>query len=326
MKQPPGTNLTQAGTSKFLGTAAALMSVYLFWGGTYLGMKVAIETIPPFTMGGVRFLSAGLILYVLARLTGEKRPNAEEWKGAGITGALLLLGGNGVVAWAEQRVPSAIASLLVATVPLWMLVFGWMGHSRNKPSTGIVAGLLLGFAGIVILVVHPGSSSGGNLDMLGIVSLLLASVSWSIGSLYSRKAKLPQSPLLSTALQMIIGGALLLITALVLGEWSGLQPSTITLRSYAALGYLIAFGSIVSYTAYIWLLKHAEPVLVSTYAFVNPVVAVFLGWSLAGEQLSPNSLTAAVFIIAAVVVITLSRKGKGARKPPGRSASVTSRD
>ncbi|MGX4585951.1 drug/metabolite exporter YedA [Paenibacillus chitinolyticus] len=326
MKQPPGTNLTQAGTSKFLGTAAALMSVYLFWGGTYLGMKVAIETIPPFTMGGVRFLSAGLILYVLARLTGEKRPNAKEWKSAGITGALLLLCGNGVVAWAEQRVPSAIASLLVATVPLWMLVFGWMGRSRNKPSAGIVIGLLLGFAGIVILVAHPGSTSGGNLDMLGIASLLLASVSWSIGSLYSRKAKLPESPLLSTALQMIIGGALLLIAALVLGEWSGLQPSTITLRSYAALGYLIAFGSIVSYTAYIWLLKHAEPVLVSTYAFVNPVVAVFLGWSLAGEQLSPNSLTAAVFIIAAVVVITLSRKGKSTRKPPGRSASVTSRD
>ncbi|SEG72033.1 EamA family transporter [Paenibacillus sp. UNC499MF] len=325
MKQPAATKLPQAGVPPFMAITAALLLVYLFWGGTYLGMKIAIETIPPFTMGGIRFLSAGFILYILARFKGVKRPNAGEWKGAGIAGALLLLGGNGVVAWAEQRVPSAVASLLVATVPLWMLVFGWAGPSRKKPSAGVMTGIVLGFAGIVILV-HPGSSSGGSLDMAGIAALLLASVSWSIGSLYSRKAKLPESPLLSTAVQMVVGGSLLLIVSLVLGEWSGFQPGAVTLRSFAALGYLIAFGSIVSYTAYIWLLKHAEPVLVSTYAFVNPVVAVFLGWFLGGEQLSSNSLTAACFIVAAVAVITVSGKSTSGRKSARRSASVAGRD
>ncbi|MFS0838805.1 EamA family transporter [Paenibacillus sp. 1P03SA] len=326
MKQPAATKLPQAGVPPFLGIAAALLSVYLFWGGTYLGMKIAIETIPPFTMGGVRFLTAGFILYILARMKGETRPNAREWRGAGITGALLLLGGNGIVAWAEQRVPSAVASLLVATVPLWMLLFSWAGPGRKKPSAGVVTGIVLGFAGIVILVVHPGSSSGRSLDMAGIAALLLASVSWSIGSLYSRKANLPGSPLLSTAVQMIVGGSLLLIVSLLLGEWSGFKPGAVSLRSFAALGYLIAFGSIVSYTAYIWLLKHAEPVLVSTYAFVNPVVAVFLGWFLGGEQLSSSSLTAACFIVAAVAVITVSGKSTSGRKSARRSASVTGRD
>lgn len=292
----------------------ALLSVYIFWGGTYLGMKVAIETMPPFWMAGTRFLIAGGVLYVLARMQGEGRPSAREWRGAGIVGALLLLGGNGMVAWAEQRVPSAIASMLVATVPLWIIAFNWAG-SRKAPGIGTIAGVILGFTGIVILVSHTGGESDKSLDAIGLITLVIASICWSAGSMYSRRARLPKSPMMSTAVQMLVGGALLLIASYFTGDWSKLHLSDISLRSYLALGYLIFFGSICGYTAYIWLLKNADPTWVSTYAFVNPIVALFLGWCLADEQLTVNSLAASVIIIAAVIVITVF-----GRKPQSSTA------
>ncbi|GEB30678.1 MULTISPECIES: EamA family transporter [Brevibacillus] len=255
----------------------ALLSVYIFWGGTYLGMKVAIETIPPFIMAGIRFFVAGTVLYVLARLKGEQHPSVAEWKGARIVGALLLLGGNGLVAWAEQKVPSAIASLLVATVPLWILAFNWLGGNKKRPALGVLAGVLLGFSGIAVLVLNTGGANSQSMDTIGMIALLIASVSWSIGSLYSRRAKLPASPLQSTAAQMMVGGALLIFVSFFLDDWTKLHLSELSVRSALALGYLIVFGSIISYTAYIWLLKNADPAWVSTYAFVNPIVAVFLG-------------------------------------------------
>lgn len=305
--------------SKLVAIMIALLTVYLFWGGTYLGMKIAIESIPPFIMAGVRFTLAGAFLFLLSRLKGAELPSAAEWKGAGIVGALLLLGGNGIVAWAELRLPSAIASLLVATVPLWILVFNWGGGSRQKPSVGVMAGILVGLAGVAVLVVHPGGSESKGVDTIGILALLVASISWSFGSLYSRTAKLPASPLMSTALQMIIGGILLSMASLFLDDWTKLHVTQISLRSWVALGYLILFGSILAYTAYIWLLKNAEPSLVSTYAFVNPIVAVFLGWLLADEQMTTQSWVAAAMIIAAVAIITIFR-GKGASqgKPAAR--------
>ncbi len=298
----------EAENAKLFVIIAALLSVYIFWGGTYLGMKVAIETIPPFIMAGTRFFIAGGILYALARVKGEKRPGVGEWKGAGIVGALLLLGGNGVVAWAEQRVPSSIASLLVATVPLWIIVFNWAGKKRKRPTMGVSTGVLLGFSGIAVLVLRSGGTGNKGIDTIGILALLLASVSWSAGSLYSRSAKLPESPMLSTAMQMLVGGVLLILASFLLGDWSKLHLSEISLRSFIALGYLIVFGSIIGYTAYIWLLKNAEPAWVSTYAFINPIVAVFLGWFLANEQLTANSLIAALIIIVAVIVITVFRE------------------
>ncbi|WP_242772283.1 drug/metabolite exporter YedA [Brevibacillus parabrevis] len=283
----------------------ALLSVYIFWGGTYLGMKVAIETIPPFIMAGIRFFVAGTVLYVLARLKGEQHPSVAEWKGAGIVGALLLLGGNGLVAWAEQKVPSAIASLLVATVPLWILAFNWLGGNKKRPALGVLAGVLLGFSGIAVLVLNTGGANSQNMDTIGMIALLIASVSWSIGSLYSRRAKLPASPLQSTAAQMMVGGALLIFVSFFLDDWTKLHLSELSVRSTLALGYLIVFGSIISYTAYIWLLKNADPAWVSTYAFVNPIVAVFLGWFLANERLSPHAWAAAIIIVVAVMMITV---------------------
>ncbi|MDF2937033.1 MAG: multidrug transporter [Paenibacillaceae bacterium] len=306
-KEAPAT-----GSSKLLKVGIALFAVYLFWGGTYLGMKVAIETMPPFLMAGIRFLIAGAVLYVVARMKDRTKPSLTEWRNAGIVGAMLLLGGNGIVAWAEQKVPSSIASLLVAAVPLWMIVFNWMG-SRKKPNPGIILGVILGLVGIFLLVWQSGGGTDTHgFDFIGIAALIVASISWSAGSLFSRTAKLPSSPLLSTALQMIVGGLLLLMFSFVLGDWSKLDVAQISLRSYAALGYLIVFGSIFGYTAYIWLLKNADPALVSTYAFVNPVVAVSLGWFLAGEQLGGHSLAAAIVIVAAVAIITISGKKKKA--------------
>jgi drug/metabolite transporter (DMT)-like permease len=299
--------MTGTKDSKLFAISLALLSVYLFWGGTYLGMKIAIESIPPFIMAGVRFFLAGAVLFLIGRWKGAALPSLSEWRGAGIVGALLLLGGNGIVAWAQLRLPSAIASLLVATVPLWILLFNWIGGSRQKPTTGVIGGMLCGMAGIAVMVIHPGAAGDQGVDLIGILALLVASISWSVGSLYSRSAKLPESPLMSTALQMIIGGILLGITSWFLDDWSQLHEAEITLRSWIALGYLIVFGSIIAYTAYIWLLKHAEPSLVSTYAFVNPIVAVFLGWLLADEHLTVQSWIAAAMIIAAVAIITIFR-------------------
>jgi drug/metabolite transporter (DMT)-like permease len=297
--------------NKSLIIVLALVCVYIFWGGTYLGMKFAVETMPPFLMAGIRFSIAGWILYIVYRLKGEKRPSLEEWKNAGIVGSLLLLGGNGVVAWAEQQVPSSIASVLVATVPLWITAFSYISGAK-KPSAGSIIGILLGLCGIGALVWNSNGMASQSADPGGILALLFASISWSAGSMYSRKAKLPSAPLLSTGVQMIVGGILLLIAAAFHGDYRGFDPSVISTQSWIALGYLVIFGSLIGYTAYIWLLKNAEPSVVSTYAFVNPIVAVFLGWLLADEKIGINAFIAVFFIIAAVVIITLFRdKGIG---------------
>lgn len=287
----------------------ALVCVYLFWGGTYLGMKFAIETIPPFLMAGIRFSIAGWVLYIVYRIKGEKRPPLEEWKNTGIVGALLLLGGNGVVAWAEQKVPSSIASLLIATVPLWITAFTYLG-SGKKPGKGSIIGIILGLCGIGVLVWNPNGTAAHTTNLLGILALIFASISWSAGSIFSRKAKLPAAPLLSTGMQMIVGGALLLIVAAFRGDFHDFSLLQISGRSFAAMCYLIVFGSLIGYTAYIWLLKNSEPMIASTYAFVNPIIAVFLGWLLAGEHIGLNTLAAAIIIIAAVAVITLFRDRK----------------
>ncbi len=212
-----------------------------------------------------------------------------------------------MVAWGEQTVSSGVAALIIATVPVWILLFNLFGKDSKKPNAGMISGIVLGFGGMVVLVLQSLGGAGKGVNIIGILAMLFASLSWSAGSLYSRKATQPSSPLLSTALQMIVGGALLLIASYFTGEWSKLDIAQITLRSYVALGYLIVFGSIVAYNAYIWLLKNAEPSWVSTYAFVNPVIAVFLGWAIVGEELTAYSLAATVIIVGAVVIITISR-------------------
>jgi drug/metabolite transporter (DMT)-like permease len=296
-----------------LKVAVALAAVYLIWGSTYLAILFALETLPPFLMAGARFLFAGGLLYAWARWKGAPRPSLAHWRSAALIGMFLLLGGNGGVVWAEQRIESGLAALLVSTEPLWIVLLVWLLPGGNRPTMRVVTGLLLGFAGLVLLV-NPSSATGG-VDLLGAAVVVLAALSWAWGSLYGQRARLPESPLLTTGMQMLCGGGLLFLASLVAGEPAGFDPAAVSLKSVLALLYLLVFGSLVAFTAYVWLLRVASPVLVSTYAYVNPVVAVFLGWALAGEPLTVGTLVAAAVILSGVALITSSQaksmKGEG---------------
>jgi drug/metabolite transporter (DMT)-like permease len=282
----------------------AFAAIYLIWGSTYLGIRFAIETVPPLLMAGTRFVVAGTILYSWTRLRGAPRPARLHWSAAAIVGGLMLLGGNGGVSWAEQRVFSGLAALLIATVPLWMALLDWRRRGGVRPSGRGAVGLIFGFVGVALLV-GPGELAGSShMDPLGAVVLLLAAFSWAAGSLYSRQAQLPGSPLLAISMEMLTGGVLLLAAGLVTGEGAKLELSQVSPRSVLALGYLIVFGSLIAFSAYIWLLRVSTPARAATYAYVNPVVAVFLGWALGGEPLTLRTLLAAAVIVAAVVIIS----------------------
>jgi drug/metabolite transporter (DMT)-like permease len=286
---------------------AAFAAIYLIWGSTYLAIRFAIETIPPYLMGGARFLIAGGVLYSVLRLRGVKNPSRPQWRAALIVGGLLLFGGTGGVIMAEQYVPSSLAALIAATVPLWVVLLNWQWGDRARPNTGTAVGLGLGLIGIVLIAAPGQAVAEGAVNPIGLVILIVASLSWSIGSLYSRKASLPSNALLATSMEMLAGGALMLIAGLLLGQGGQIRFDQISLLSLTALGYLVVFGSLIGFTAYVWLLKVSTPARVSTYAFVNPVVAVFLGWILAGEELSLRMLVAAAVIILAVMLITLNQ-------------------
>ncbi|MDQ6894499.1 MAG: EamA family transporter [Acidobacteriota bacterium] len=281
---------------------AGFAAVYLIWGSTYLAIRFAVESFPPFVMAGTRHLTAGLLLFAWLRATGVRLPERRHWKSAAIVGGLLLLGGNGLVSWAELRVPSGLASLFVASVPIWMALLQGI-QRRRRPRAALVAGLLLGLGGLVLLVL-PGRFGGGeHVDPIGAAALLLAALSWVVGSLYSRKAVLPKSTLLAISMEMIAGGLLLWIFGLALGEGGRLHADQISTRAVVSLAYLVLFGSLVGFSAYIWLLKVSTPARVTTYAYVNPVVAVLLGWAFAGEALTLRIGLATAAIVGAVALI-----------------------
>jgi drug/metabolite transporter (DMT)-like permease len=284
---------------------AAFASLYVIWGSTYLAIRIAIETLPPFLMAGTRFLAAGAILYAVARSRGAPRPTRAHWRSAAIIGFLLLMWSNGSVVWAETRVPSGITSLLVTTVPLFMVLIHWMRRDGERPRLGVAAGIVLGLAGVAFLV-EPGTG-GERLDPLGALVLCIAPIAWAWGSIWSRHADLPESPILAIGMEMLAGGALLLVLGLLVGESAQVHVAAISARSVAAWAYLTVFGALVGFTAYLWLLQVSTPAKVSTYAFVNPVVAVFLGWAFANETVTPRTLIAAAAIVGAVALITLTR-------------------
>ncbi len=284
--------------------ALAFMSIYTIWGSTYLAIRLAIETFPPFLMAAIRFLIAGGALYAWMRLKGAPRPTRANWKAATIVGVFLLLGGNGGVVKAEQVFPSGLTAVLITTVPIWMALVELVRKDRIVPTLHVVLGLVLGFGGVVLLV-GPGNLVGsGGLNPLWVGVLILASLSWAIGSVYSRKASLPRTPLLGSGMEMLTGGALLLVVSLVSLEWVGFQPSNVSVLSLVSFIYLIVFGSLIGFSSYVWLLTKTTTARVSTYAYVNPVVAVFLGYFLAGEQLTLRTVLASTVIVIAVVVIT----------------------
>jgi drug/metabolite transporter (DMT)-like permease len=289
----------------------ALITVYIAWGSTYLAIRFAVETIPPFLMAGVRFLIAGAILYGWRRLAGDPTPARIEWRSAAIVGLLLLLGGNGSVVWAEQRVASGIAALIVGSAPLFMVLIDALRPGGQRPNWQTGTGVLVGFAGIALLI-GPSQWAGNGLQMdaSGVAVLMLASVLWAAGSVYSRDARLPTSPLLGTGMEMLAGSAGLILMGTLTGEWSRLDLAAITPRSLWGLLYLITGGALVGFACYTWLLRVAPTPLVATYAYVNPLIAIFLGNLLAKEALTPRLLIAAVVIVGAVALINTGRVRK----------------
>jgi drug/metabolite transporter (DMT)-like permease len=283
---------------------AAFAAVYVVWGSTYLFIRFAVETLPPFVMAGARFAVAGAILYSWARLRGAPTPPRAEWRGAAIAGLFLLLGGNGAVVWAEQRVPSGVTALLVATVPVWMVLLDWLRPGGVRPRAGVFAGLALGLVGLAMLVGRGGL--GGGADLVGAAVLVVGSILWATGSLYLRQKPRPSSALVTNAVQMLAGGVALLVVGTMAGELGRLDLAAASARSLLSLLYLIIAGSLIGFTAYTYLLQVSTPAKVSTYAYVNPVVAVVLGWAFAGEAITARTLVAAAVILGGVAIITLA--------------------
>ncbi len=295
----------------------AFAAVYLVWGSTYLAIRVGVRTIPPLLMAGARFLLAGMILYGLARLRGAARPSARQWRSSAVVGACLLLGGNGGVVLAEQSVPSGVAALLVATVPVWMVLLDWLWRGGPRPGRGLVAGLVLGLLGIVVLV-GPSALGRGAVPAGGAAILVAGSMAWAVGSILGRELDLPRDAVLGTGTEMLCGGALLLLAGSLRGELGALDPSAISGASALAFTYLVLIGSLIGFTAYIWLLSHTTAARASTYAYVNPVVAVLLGWAILGEALTARMFVAAAVIVAGVVLITTGRSRSSGRRRPAR--------
>jgi drug/metabolite transporter (DMT)-like permease len=289
---------------------SAFAIVYLVWGSTYLAIRFALETLPPFAMAAARFVVAGGTLYAYARVFGAAAaPTRAEWRTTTIAGVLLLVFGNGLVVWAELTVPSGMAALIVGVVPCCTVLVEWLRPNGTRPGGRVVMGLVLGLAGLVVLIGPDAIMGGGRIDYAGVAALVLASFTWSVGSVYSRHVPMPRSPVLATGMEMLTASVGLAVLALLHGDFSaraGAAP--ISLVSIAGWLYLVVFGSIVAFTAYVFLLQVSTPERVSTYAYVNPVIAVLLGFAVAGEPLTTRMMFAAGVIVSGVVLITLAPK------------------
>ena len=300
-----------------LGFAA----IYLIWGSTYLGIRYAVESIPPLLMMGIRHFTAGLLVFVWTRRRGDTAPTRLQWGYATVTGALLFLGSHGTIAWAEQRIPSGLAALLCATLPLWTVLLA--SRAEGKLGAKVWTGLLLGFGGVALLIGPDAISSGRRLDLVAAGAGLASAFLWAAGTIYSQRVKLPASTVLSASMQMMAGGASLLIVSLIAGEPSALNVAAITEKSVFALVYLIVFGSIIAFTVFTWLVTVSSSSQVSTYAYVNPVVAVFLGWALADERIGARTIAATVIILASVALVSGRGKVQVARPEIKEMAEVS---
>ena len=308
----------------------AFATIYLVWGSTYLGIRVAVETLPPFAMAAGRFLLAGGALAAWIAATRGLRPTARQWRDNAIVGAFLLLGGNGLVAWAEQVIPSGIAALVVGLQPLMMVLTEWAWPGGHRPTRATVAGLLVGFAGVAWLAAPWESAAAGGFDRTGVLVLVAASAFWAIGSIYGRHVRTPAEPFTASALQMLGGGSALTVAALLHGDLAHLSIAAVSGRSWLAFAYLTAVGSLVGFSTFVYLMKHSVPARVATYAYVNPIVAVILGWLILGEPITTRTLAAAAAIVVSVALITtqkarhpdpaaIARPGLGTAGAPGRT-------
>jgi drug/metabolite transporter (DMT)-like permease len=312
---------------------AGFASIYLIWGSTYLAIRFVVETLPPFLAAGCRFVIAGAILWFILRLRppnrnapapsrGQSKPSLAQWRAAWVVGSLMLAGGNGLVSWSELYIPSGITALIVGTMPLWMVLLDWILHRNARPSLAVIAGLVIGFAGVVLLASNGEASADGDTSKWGVAALLLACVFWAYGSLRSRRVDQGPSMLVASAMQMIGGGLTLLVIGTIVNEWPSVDFSGISLRSALAFLYLIFAGSLIGFTSYVWLLSVASPTAVSTYAYVNPVVAVFLGWWLGNETITGRTIIAGAMVVGAVALMTRRKKPATASTPAPRDEII----
>jgi drug/metabolite transporter (DMT)-like permease len=300
---------------------AGLIVLYLVWGSTYLGMKVAMDTLPPFVMGVFRFIPAGVLLTLVIAVRNRstiRRPGAREVRDAAIVGGFLLLGGTGMVAWGEQTVPTGIAALLIGLMPMWLAIFGRVLFGERIDPL-IAAGIVIGVAGVAILAWPTGGV--GQLDPVGLAALIASPMLWSLGTLYAaRRAVLPRPALFATGIEMLIGGLLFAVAALLTGQWEGFTITAVSPTSWVGIAYLVLVGSLVGYTTFSWIITVAPLSRVSTYAYVNPVVAVILGSLILGESLTPRTVVAAGVITLAVVLIVTARGRTASLARPTREA------
>ena len=287
---------------------AAFAAIYFIWGSTYLFIKFAIESVPPFMVGASRFWVAAVILYVWGRLSSRVKPEARHWREGLILGVFLLGVGNGCVVWSQQRVASGIAALIVAIVPLLVVLIEWLRPGGKRPSTAAIIGVLIGLGGIALLIGPSAFLGAGDIDPLASLVLLAGSLSWSAATVFAKRASVPASPPLASAIQLVGGALSLTVVSALAGEFGRVELSEIPLKATLSIAYLIIFGSVIAFSAYSWLMRVASPTKISTYAYVNPIVAMLLGWAVADEEMSVRVLVAAAIVLAGVMLITRKRE------------------
>lgn len=318
----PRSSASAAGANSLV--LAAFAAVYLIWGSTYLAIRIGVESFPPLMLAGLRHFTVGLLLYPFFRWKNGVKPTRSHWRTAAVTGCLLLFAGNGGVSWAEQIVPSGITALLVAMVSLWLVIVDWLRPGGARPVPKVLLGIVLGFAGVALLVGPSHFGGSARVDLRGVGVLVIASFAWACGSIYSKHGGMPSSALLGVAMQSLAGGAALLVAGLLSGEFHRFHFAAISTRSWIALIYLIVFGSGIGLSAYIYILQKSTAARVATYAFVNPVVALFLGWLFADEIISLRTVVAAAIILTAVVLVITAphraaARAAGAGPAPGEA-------
>jgi drug/metabolite transporter (DMT)-like permease len=288
-------------------TLLAFAIIYFVWGTTYLAIRVGVDEVPPFLLAAIRFLIAGGVLYGWMIARGEPSPTARQWMAASAISILIFVLDYGLLFWAEQRVPSGIAAVMMATIPTFMALSEIIILRTRKLTVRLTMALLIGIGGVVLLVSRSLNLAGAPIDRMGALALIVAAISWSLGSVITRKVSLPPSKAMSSGAQMLAGGAFLALTAAALGEFRSFHPSAVSRGAWLALLYLIVAGSIIGFTAYLWLIHHESPTKVGTYAYVNPVVAVLVGYFLGGETLGPRTILGTLFVLTSVVMITSMR-------------------
>ena len=291
-------------------TLLAFAIIYFVWGSTFLAIRIGVREVPPLLLAAMRFLAAGLVLYGWTRIRGERSPDRRQWSSAFLLAFLIFVLDYGLLFWAEQRVPSGLAAVMMATIPVFMSLSEIVLLRTQKLTLRLAMALLIGLAGVAMLVSRSLNLGGAPIDRAGAVALIVGAISWSIASVLTRKLPLPSSKVVSSAAQMFAGGVLLTVASAVLGEFHNFRPLTVSLGTWLSLLYLIIAGSIVGFTAYVWLIHHESPTKVGTYAYVNPVVAVVIGYFFGGESIGLRTILGTAFVIVSVVVITTARATK----------------